>query len=108
MYKFNPIYNLRRDPVTATIAAVAAIGSAGATAYSARQERKSAEKAAEAQKEIAQKQIQATKQKEMLAQETADKKLRAAQARKSQTILTAPGGTELDQEQVNLKQTFGA
>ena len=85
---------------------VAGVAGAGATMYSASQERKAAEHAADAQKEIAANQIQATKDSEMLAQQTAQKKLKLAQARKSKTILTAPTleGTEANS---NMKSAMG-
>ncbi len=90
------------DPFT--VMALASIAGAGATAYSASQERKSAEKAADAQRDIAQQQIDATKESELLAQETATKKLKLARAKKSQTILTAP---DLEGANVNLKKATG-
>ncbi len=82
-----------------------ALATGGAAAYSASQERKGAEKAADAQKEIAQQQIQAVKDQETMAQKTAQDKLKLAQAKKSQTILTAPG--DLEDLNTNTKDLMG-
>ena len=84
--------------------AIIAAAVAGATAISANQERKAAKSAANAQRDIAQKEIDAVKESEQLAQQTAQTKLRAAQARKSQTILTSP---ELEEVNVNQKSALG-
>ena len=78
--------------------------SVGATAYSANQERKSAEKVANVQKEIADKQIKATAEQENLAATTAKTKLKAARARQTKTILTKP---DLEEPNVNLKSAMG-
>ena len=89
---------------TAILIGSIAAASVGATVYSARQERKAAEKAASAQQETARMQIQAQKEQEILAQETATKKTKLAQARKTQTILTVP---ELEEVNVNQAQAIG-
>ena len=88
------------------LAAGAMVIGAGATAYSAHQERQAAEHAADAQKEISAKQIQATKDAELLAQQTAQDKLKLAQARKSKTILTAPTLETIDANS-NTKSAMG-
>jgi len=83
---------------------VAGLATAGATAYSAHQERKAADKATNTQKEIAEKQIGAVGEQEAAAQATAKTKLRAAQARKSNTILTSP---DLEEPNTNIKSALG-
>lgn len=77
------------------LAAVLAGGAmAGATAYSANQESNAAKKAAAAQENVARMEIDAQKQTSVLAAEEAKNKLKFAQARKSQTILTPPTGVD--------------
>ena len=83
---------------------VVGLATAGATAYSAHQESKAAKYAADQQSETARKQIDAVGKQEAAAQQTAKTKLRAAQARRSKTILTAP---ELEEANVNTKQALG-
>ena len=66
------------------------IGMAAATIYTARQESKSAKKAAEAQQAVGLAQIQAPIDAEKAAAEAAKAKLKLKQASKSQTILSGP------------------
>ena len=86
----------------------AAVVSAGAMTYSnlatAEKEKDAAMHAADMQKQTAEMQMDAVKESEQLAQTTAQSKLRAAQARKSQTILTRP---ELEEVNVNQKTALG-
>ena len=95
--------NVCYDPVTLTLIAVAAM--AGSTAYSAHEERKAAEDATEAQLQISKDQIQATKDQEILAQDTATKKTKLAQAKQSKTILSAPN--TLDEVDTNAQSAIG-
>lgn len=93
----------------ATVGTIALAGAAvaGSSILSARQERKSAEAAANAQRDIAAKQLQAAKDSEQLAQDTANKQLKAARARKTDTILTSPLGASVDQNQINQPTILG-
>lgn len=98
--------NICRDPVTAAVI-IGGVATAGATAYSAREERKGAEKAAETQAQVAREQLQAQKDSESMAQETAKKQLKAAQARKTSTILTTPLGASVEEGQTNQPGILG-
>jgi len=99
----------KEDGIVATSTLIVAAGiaavSAGATMYSAHEERKAAEDATEAQLEISANQIQATKDQEILAADTATKKTKLAQAKKSKTILTDPN--ELDSVDTNKQSAIG-
>ena len=98
-------YSICYDPITVFAAlSVMAMATAG-TAYSAHEERKAAEDATEAQKEISNQQIQATKDQEILAQDTATKKTKLAQAKRSKTILTDPN--VLDSVDTNKQSAIG-
>ena len=83
-----------------TLAAVAAAGT-GATVYSAKQESKAAKKAAEAQERVGMANIEASLKAPQLAADAAKAKLKAKQASATQTILTAPGGMQTTDENVN-------
>ena len=89
---------------TALIIGGAMAATAGATAYSASQESKAAKKAAETQENVARMEIQAAKDTSVLAANEAKNKLKFAQARKSQTILTPPTGVN---DNVNQKTILG-
>ncbi len=95
---------LETAAIMAIAAGVAGVAAAGATAYSAGREAKAAKRAAHLQAETADKQIAAVKQQEIDAQATAQTKLKAAQARRTKTILTGP---ELDEPDVNTKSALG-
>jgi hypothetical protein len=79
---------------TAAIIALAAasVTYAGATMYSSSQQAKAAKSAAAATERVGMAQIQATKDSENIAAETARTKLRAKQASVTDTILTSPLG----------------
>jgi hypothetical protein len=90
--------NICFEPISTTTAIVAmsaaAAATAGATAYSARQESKSAKKAAEAQERVGMAQIEQASASERLAESAAKAKLKARQAGQTSTILTSPIGIE--------------
>lgn len=91
----------------AFIASAAATAvAAGATAYTANKQSKSAKQAIASQERIAQKQISAAKEGEVLASETAKNKLKLKQASQTRTILTSPLGIQTDDEQIN-SRTLG-
>lgn len=92
------------DPVTATI--VVGAMTAGATAYSAAKESSAAKKAAEAQAGVARAQLKAAQDKEILAAQAAQDKLKLKQASKTQTILTAPG-MQQEADQTNMPSILG-
>jgi len=83
-----------------------AAAAAGTVTALSLNETKAAKKAANAQRDIANAQIQAEKDKETMAQETATNKLKAARAKKSNTILTSPLGVDEDAN-VNTPGTIG-
>ncbi|MEA2036822.1 MAG: hypothetical protein U9O94_04900 [Nanoarchaeota archaeon] len=90
---------------TAWLIGAIAAATVGTTVYSSAQESAAAKKAAEAQRDVGMAQIAATKESEVLAKDTATTKLKAARAKKSNTILTSPLGVE--DENVNTPQTIG-
>lgn len=92
------------DPVSLTIAAVT---TAAATAYSASTQASAAKKAASAQENVGMKQIEAALKAPELAAETAKAKLKAKQASATQTILTAPGGMQSTDANVNQPSILG-
>lgn len=63
---------------------------AGAGIYASNASSRAEEKAANAQRDVAMAQLQATKDAETLAAETAKQQLKLRQASKSNTILTGP------------------
>lgn len=92
--------NICYDPVTTAIV-IAGVAGAGATAYSAQKEATAAKKAAEAQEKVGMAQIEASLKAPQLAAESAKAKLKAKQASATQSILTAPGGLQQTEENVN-------
>lgn len=109
LFKFNPVYNLKRDPVTAmvVVGGLASGVSAISASRSAKKESKAAESAAQAQLQATRDQIAATEKAEGQARETAKAQLKAAQARRTQTILTSPLGQKTPDEQVNAPTILG-
>ena len=91
----------------AIIMGAMAVAAAGTTAYTSANERASAREATAAQRDIANNQIAAGKEKETLAKDTATAKLKAARAKKSNTILTSPMGVEDDDTNVNTAGAIG-
>jgi ribosomal protein S11 len=93
------------DPISGTALVVAALGSAaiagGAQAYSASKQSTAAKKAAEAQERVGMANIEASLKAPQLAADAASKKLKAKQASATQTILTAPGGMQAEDANVN-------
>lgn len=92
---------------TATAIVIAGALYAGSTAYSAAKESSAAKKAAEAQKEVGLKQIEASLKGPELAAQAAQDKLRAKQASKTQSILTAPGGLASTSDNTNMPTILG-
>lgn len=104
-----PHENVCRDPVTAAIvigAGAAAMG--GASVYNARQERKAAENASATQERIAAEQLKAVQDSDKNAAANANAQRKLALARKSNTILTSPLGTQVDKTQINAPTILGA
>lgn len=97
--------NICYDPVTAAIV-IAGVGM-GATAYSASKESSAAKKAAEAQERVGMAQIEASLKAPQLAAEAAKAKLKAKQASATQSILTAPGGLQAAEDNVNQRSILG-
>lgn len=96
---------IKREPMTLiTMAAIMGGTTAGATAYSASKEAKSAKQATQSQENIAREQMAQSAKTEEMAQKTATTKLKAAQARKSKTILTSP---DLEPANVNKATAMG-
>ena len=86
---------------TALILGAAAVAAAGATAYSAKSQSTAAKKAAEAQERVGMANIEASLKAPQLAADSAKAKLKAKQASATQTILTAPGGMQAEDANVN-------
>ena len=86
---------------------VGSLAAAGAAAYSAKTQATAAKKAAEAQKDVGLKQIEASLQAPQLAKDAAQAKLKAKQASATQTILTAPGGMASSDVNTNQKSILG-
>ncbi len=96
--------------ITTTAALIlggAMVAGAGATAYSAQKQATSAKKAAEAQERVGMANIEASLKAPQLAADAAKAKLKAKQAGATQTILTAPGGLQTTDENVNTKSILG-
>ena len=81
--------------------AVAAIAYAGSAAYSSNRESSAAKKAAEAQERVGMANIEASLKAPQLAADAAKAKLKAKQASATQTILTAPGGMQSTDDNIN-------
>lgn len=86
---------------------IGATAMAAATAYSAQQQSSAAKKAASAQENVGMKQIEAALKAPELAAEAAKAKLKAKQASTTQTILTAPGGMQSTDANVNQPSILG-
>lgn len=86
---------------------IGATAMAAATAYSAKQQSSAAKKAASAQEAVGMKQIEAALKAPELAAETAKAKLKAKQASATKTILTAPGGMQSTDANVNQPSILG-
>ena len=90
--------------ITTTAALIlggAVLAGAGATAYSAQSQSTAAKKAAEAQERVGMANIEASLKAPQLAADAAAKKLQAQQASATQTILTAPGGMQATDDNIN-------
>lgn len=92
---------------TAVVLAAGAVAAAGVNAYSAQRQSTAAKKAAEAQKEVGMRQIEASLQAPQLAADAAKAKLKAKQASATQSILTAPGGMAEVDPNVNQRSILG-
>jgi ribosomal protein S11 len=86
---------------------IGATAMAAATAYSADRQASAAKKAAAAQEKVGMANIEAALKAPQLAADAAKSKLKAKQASATQTILTAPGGMQTTEENVNQKSILG-
>ena len=91
----------------ALILGAAAVAAAGAQTYSAQKQSTVAKKASEAQERVGMAQIEASLKAPQLAAEAAKSKFKLKQASATQTILTAPGGLQSTDANVNQSSILG-